>query len=82
MEKSIKKSIDDAGGVAFIAAHFEITSVSVYEWIKRGYVPPEKCVEIEKLSGGSVLCEELNANVDWSYLRNKPELAEQSEPSN
>lgn len=77
MEKTLKQSLDTAGGVAAIASHFGISPVSIYEWIKRGYAPPDKCVEIEKLSGGLVLCEDLNSNVDWSYLRKKPELADQ-----
>jgi DNA-binding transcriptional regulator YdaS (Cro superfamily) len=69
MKTNLKESIERAGGVATIAAHFGISPVSVYEWIKRGCVPADKCPEIEKLSHGEVKCEELNDQVDWPYLR-------------
>lgn len=69
MNTQIKEALDRAGGVAAVAAHFQISPVSVYEWIKRGLVPAEKCPEIEKLSGGMARCEEMNGRVDWGYLR-------------
>lgn len=78
MNTQIKDSIDRAGGVSVVAQHFEISTVSVYEWIKRGCVPADKCPEIEKLSGGKSRCEELNNQVDWAYVRStNPELATQ-----
>jgi len=69
MNTQIKEALDRAGGVAAVAAHFQISPVSVYEWIKRGLVPAEKCPEIEKLSGGTARCEDMNCRVDWAYLR-------------
>lgn len=69
MNTQIKEALDRAGGVAAVAAHFQISPVSVYEWIKRGLVPAEKCPEIEKLSGGTARCEDMNCRVDWGYLR-------------
>jgi DNA-binding transcriptional regulator YdaS (Cro superfamily) len=41
---------------------------TVQQWRKNG-VPEKWCVEIEKLTSGGVRCEELNAKVDWSFLR-------------
>lgn len=33
-------------------------------------VPAEHCPEIERATGGKVLCEELRPDVNWSYVRN------------
>lgn len=66
---NVKDAMRRAGGVALVAAHFEINPVSVYEWIKRDRVPADKCPEIEKLSGGAVKCEEMNSEVDWQFVR-------------
>jgi DNA-binding transcriptional regulator YdaS (Cro superfamily) len=68
-QAQVKEAIARAGGVAAVAAHFGISPVSVYEWIKRGYAPADKCPEIEKFSNGASRCEALNAKVDWEYLR-------------
>jgi DNA-binding transcriptional regulator YdaS (Cro superfamily) len=69
MENTLKDSINRAGGAAAVAAHFGISNTSVYEWIERGWVPPERCPQIEKFSNGQSRCEELNPKVDWEYLR-------------
>lgn len=68
-ENNVKAAIKRAGGVAVVAAHFNISPTSVYEWIHRECVPAEKCPEIEKLSNGAAVCEEMNGGVDWQYLR-------------
>lgn len=72
MNTHIKEALERAGGVAVVASHFGISPVSVYEWIKRGLVPADKCPEIEKLSGGAARCEDMNSRVDWGYLRAQP----------
>jgi DNA-binding transcriptional regulator YdaS (Cro superfamily) len=41
---------------------------TVQQWMKNG-VPAEYCPQIESLTGGDVLCEDLNSRVDWTYLR-------------
>lgn len=42
-------------------------------------IPAEKCILIEKATGGRVLCEELRKDVDWGYLRGtKPAQEAQS----
>jgi len=81
MNTQIKEALDRAGGVAAVAAHFQISPVSVYEWIKRGLVPAEKCPEIEKLSGGAARCEEMNCRVDWGYLRTPASPTSQPGPA-
>lgn len=35
----------------------------------RRSVRAERCIEIEKASGGAVRCEDLRPDVDWAYLR-------------
>ena len=81
-QTQVKEAIARAGGVAAVATHFGISPVSVYEWIKRGYVPADKCPEIEKFSNGVSRCEALNAKVDWEYLRlsQSPELPAPGHP--
>lgn len=69
MKTQVKEAIEKAGGAAAVASHFGISPVSVYEWIKRGLVPADRCPEIEKFSNGAARCEALNDDVDWSYLR-------------
>jgi len=69
MKKDLSAIIKEAGGAATVASWFGISVISVYEWIKRGTVPAERCPEIERLSLGRVLCEDLNDSVDWSFVR-------------
>lgn len=70
MKTNVKEAIERAGGATAVASHFGIRPVSVYEWIKRGLVPADRCPEIEKFSNGAARCEELNGEVDWQFLRN------------
>lgn len=48
-------------------------------------VPAERCPQIEAATGGLVRCEDLRPDVQWSVLRNTPELApaqlHQSQPA-
>lgn len=39
-------------------------------------IPAEKCIEIDKATGGRVRCEELRADVDWGYLRSTKPVEE------
>lgn len=32
-------------------------------------VPPELCIEIEKLTKGKFRCERLRSDVDWAFIR-------------
>lgn len=52
-----------------------ITKGAVSQWkAPDRVVPSEYCPVIERLTKGKVRCEELNPDVDWTYLR-PPELA-------
>lgn len=41
---------------------------TVQQWQKNG-VPAQYCPRIEEMTGGDSLCEDLNATVNWTYLR-------------
>ncbi len=66
----LRDAIKRAGGPTHVASVLGLTRGAIHYFISRGKVPAEHCPKIEKDSGGVVLCEELNPDVDWSYLRN------------
>jgi DNA-binding transcriptional regulator YdaS (Cro superfamily) len=51
----IADAVREAGGAAVLAEKLGIRRQSVYEWIERGYAPAERVVEINALTGVSVL---------------------------
>ncbi len=65
----VKTGIAAAGGVARVAREFNINRGSVYEWIKNGLVPSERCPRIVKLAQGRTSCQELNDKFDWDEAR-------------
>jgi DNA-binding transcriptional regulator YdaS (Cro superfamily) len=74
MEESIasarvKAGIKAAGGVATVAQAFEINRASVYEWIRNGLVPSERCPRIVKMAQGAATVEQLNDKFDWEEAR-------------
>lgn len=66
--KALDKAISLCGGPAALARKLGVETNVVSNWRKRG-VPTDQCPEIEKATNRAVLCEELNASVDWAYLR-------------
>ncbi|MDO6747179.1 helix-turn-helix domain-containing protein [Gilvimarinus sp. 1_MG-2023] len=65
----LRDTIKRAGGPTYVANLLGLTRGAIHYFISRGKVPAEHCPIIEKDSGGAVRCEELNPDVDWSYLR-------------
>jgi DNA-binding transcriptional regulator YdaS (Cro superfamily) len=63
------KAIKQQGGLTALGESLGVSKGVIYQWRKRGQVPPPFCPEIEKLTCGSVLCEQLNDTVDWAYVR-------------
>lgn len=58
------------GGKAALARALGVTPAAVFHWATgRRPVPAARCPSIERATGGAVRCEELRADVDWSYLR-------------
>jgi DNA-binding transcriptional regulator YdaS (Cro superfamily) len=56
------------------ALELDVPYQTVQQWMKNG-VPAEYCPQIEKMTGGEALCEDLNSRVDWTYLRATPKPA-------
>jgi DNA-binding transcriptional regulator YdaS (Cro superfamily) len=53
-----------------LGGHLGVSKGAVSQWKLPGRITPaEHCPKIERLTGGRVRCEELNAKVDWAYLR-------------
>jgi DNA-binding transcriptional regulator YdaS (Cro superfamily) len=47
-----------------------VTPVLISQWAtNKRQVPAERCLTIEKATGGAVTCEEMRPDVDWEYLR-------------
>ncbi|MBU9261995.1 helix-turn-helix domain-containing protein [Burkholderia multivorans] len=62
------------GSQAALARALSVTKAAVGQWKLEGRkVPAEHCPAIERLTGGVVRCEDLNADVDWGYLRKSAE---------
>jgi len=59
------------GGISELANKLEISS-SYLSQLSSGSAPisMERCIEIEKATGGAVRCEDLRPDIDWAYLRN------------
>lgn len=58
------------GSCVEIANKLGVRSVMLSQWrygIKQ--VPAERCIAIEKATGGAVRCEELRPDIDWAWLR-------------
>lgn len=64
------KACSLVGGQCSLARLLNISCPTVNQWIHGSRpIPAKQCPEIEKLVGGQVKCEQLRADIDWSYLR-------------
>jgi hypothetical protein len=45
----IKKAIEMAGGANALATKLDVTHQAVYVWLRKGWVPSQRALEIEKL---------------------------------
>lgn len=70
MSDAIKRAIELAGGAAKVAALFNISRISVYDWVYKCRIPAARCPAIERATDGQVRCEDMRPDVDWAYLRN------------
>lgn len=66
----LKTYLDQRGGGMQLARTLDVSAVIISQW-KTGtrQVPADRCIEIERATGGQVRCEELRPDVDWAYLR-------------
>lgn len=67
---AIARAIQKVGSMRLLGAELGVTKGAVSHWKNTGApVPAEHCPKIEKLTERTVLCEQLNPNVDWAYIR-------------
>lgn len=66
----IKRAANHAsiGSQKALADLIGVTRSAVSQWLTTG-VPIEHCPTIERLTQGTVRCEEMRPEVDWAYLR-------------
>ncbi|KVV57953.1 hypothetical protein WT27_23780 [Burkholderia territorii] len=77
-QAELRAAVKLAGGASAIAEHLGLSRGAIYDFIRRGNFSPEHCPEIEKFSGGKVMCEVLNTSVDWAYLRSAARAVEEA----
>ncbi len=59
------------GKRASLARALGVSNIMLSLWaLGRKAVPAHRCIEIEKITGGLVRCEEMRPDIDWSVLRN------------
>ncbi|MGL5949113.1 MAG: helix-turn-helix domain-containing protein [Aeromonas sp.] len=58
------------GSIAKLARKMGLSQPSIHEWASGKYpLPMNRCIELEKITNGEVMCEEMRPDVDWGYLR-------------
>lgn len=62
----LDRAIEIIGGPAKVGRLFGISPQAVCKWQR---IPAERCIDIERATGGLVTCEELRPDVDWGFLR-------------
>lgn len=48
---ALREAIDKAGGIVKFAAAIGVTHQAVYAWFSKGWMPLERAVMVERLSG-------------------------------
>ena len=75
---AIRAAATAIGGIAALSRAIGVSPPTVHQWAHDGRpVPIQRCIQIEKATGGKVKCEDIRPDVDWAYLRNSspPEAA-------
>lgn len=62
---NIETIIKQLGGLTTVARYCGVKPPSVHDWIKRGRIPPDRCEQIERATGGAMCCEELRSDLEW-----------------
>lgn len=57
------------GTQADLARRLGVTPQAVAQWRSDDRIPVERCIQIEELTAGKVLCEQLRPDVNWAVLR-------------
>lgn len=57
---ALASAVDVLGGVSALATALDISSAAVHQWLNGDRpLPLERCAEIERMTNGTVTCEEL-----------------------
>jgi DNA-binding transcriptional regulator YdaS (Cro superfamily) len=69
-EHPIDVAASIVGSKAALGRALGVSKSAVEQWTDEDRkVPAKHCPAIERLTDGKVRCEDLNAEVDWTYLR-------------
>jgi DNA-binding transcriptional regulator YdaS (Cro superfamily) len=69
-EKPIEKACRAVGSQSALAAALGVARPTVNQWVfAKRPIPAERCIDIERATGGAVRCEDLRPDIDWAYLR-------------
>jgi len=61
------------GRAAALGRALEVAPVLISQWANNTRpIPAERCPEIERATGGAVICEDLRPDVDWQIIRANP----------
>lgn len=67
------RAVKILGGVTATSRLLRVTPQAVHFWLKGARkITPERCIAIERESGGRVTVEDLRPDVDWAVIRAKP----------
>lgn len=62
--------LDPRGAKSALARALDVDPQLVGQWASGiRPVPAERCIEVEKATGGRVRCEDMRPDVDWAFLR-------------
>jgi hypothetical protein len=50
-KRPISDAVEKAGGAVVLGKKLGITHQAIYLWVRRGYAPVERAIQLEKLSG-------------------------------
>jgi len=65
-QTAFDRALAAVGGAKMMAMRFGITRVAIENWRKKGVVPTDRCPAIESATAGSVRCEDLRPDVEWT----------------
>ncbi|MCG8994225.1 transcriptional regulator [Laribacter hongkongensis] len=71
-QEAVRHAAELAVGFEELGKHLNRTKGAVHQWTLPGrQVPAEHCPDIERISNGLVLCEQLRPDVSWWVVRRK-----------
>lgn len=66
LNQSIKLACSLMGGLTSLARAIGVTPPTVHQWITGARpIPLRRCMDIERITDGSVTCEQLRPDVSW-----------------